>query len=407
MADVNGSGSPAIVTLSSLFPSAAEPTAGVFIRERMFRVARCLPLCVVAPRPWFPGQGVVRHFRKSYRPPALAYERMDDIDIYRPRFVSLPAIGRFADARAMAYACLPLLRRLREQGRLGLLDAHFAWPDGVAAACLGQWLGVPVTITLRGTEVPVSRHAWRSVQMQRALAGVDCVFSVAQALLDHVHALGVRPRQELVVGNGVDTACFFPESRVEARLRLGLPEAARVLVTVGGLCERKGFHRVLEILPGLLAQHPDIHYLIVGGASAEGDWGPQLREQVTHLGLTERVHFLGRIPPGELRWPLSASDVFVLPTRNEGWANVLLEALACGLPVVTTAVGGNAEVITHAALGCIVPFGDTAALARAVDSALVEPWDRSAIIAYARAQSWESRVATLLSSFKTLARPTQ
>jgi teichuronic acid biosynthesis glycosyltransferase TuaC len=77
------------------------------------------------------------------------------------------------------------------------------------------------------------------------------------------------------------------------------------------------------------------------------------------------VHFLGALPPDELKWPLSASDVFVLATRNEGWANVFLEAMACGLPVVTTDVGGNAEVVCRDELGSIVPFGDRVALQQA------------------------------------------
>jgi glycosyltransferase involved in cell wall biosynthesis len=108
------------------------------------------------------------------------------------------------------------------------------------------------------------------------------------------------------------------------------------------------------------------------------------------------------MPPDELKWPLSASDVFVLSTRNEGWANVFLEAMACGLPVVATAVGGNAEVVCRAELGSIVPFGDAAALTAALDRALDKPWDRATILAYAEANQWDKRVAQLLHAFAPL-----
>ncbi|WP_296638526.1 glycosyltransferase, partial [Thiobacillus sp. 65-1402] len=90
----------------------------------------------------------------------------------------------------------------------------------------------------------------------------------------------------------------------------------------------------------------------------------------------------------------------VLATRNEGWANVFLEAMACGLPVVTTDVGGNAEVVCRAELGSVVPFGDTAALQQALDAALTAHWNRAAILDYARANQWDKRVAQLLNAFE-------
>jgi glycosyltransferase involved in cell wall biosynthesis len=111
------------------------------------------------------------------------------------------------------------------------------------------------------------------------------------------------------------------------------------------------------------------------------------------------VHFLGALPPDELKWALSASDVFVLATRNEGWANVFLEAMACGLPVITTDVGGNAEVVCRDELGSIVPFGDADALLQALDVSLTQKWDRSAIVDYAQANQWDKRVAQLLRAY--------
>ena len=127
-----------------------------------------------------------------------------------------------------------------------------------------------------------------------------------------------------------------------------------------------------------------------------------LRAQVARLGLAERVRFLGPTPPDDLRWPLSAADLFVLSTRNEGWANVILEAMACGLPVIATDVGGNAEVIADADLGLIVPFGDHAALVAALDQALTRKWDGARLRQYALDNSWDNRVRRLAALFRTL-----
>jgi glycosyltransferase involved in cell wall biosynthesis len=114
------------------------------------------------------------------------------------------------------------------------------------------------------------------------------------------------------------------------------------------------------------------------------------------------VTFLGPLPPDALKQPLSAADVFVLATRNEGWANVFLEAMACGLPVVTTDVGGNREVVNDPGLGMIVPFGDSAALEQALREALAKSWDRTAIRRYAEANDWQGRVDTLCELFRGL-----
>jgi glycosyltransferase involved in cell wall biosynthesis len=183
---------------------------------------------------------------------------------------------------------------------------------------------------------------------------------------------------------------------------LPLTESSKVLITVGGLVARKGFHRVIACLPELLKSHPDLHYLVVGGPCPEGDMSQALEEQASSLGLGERVHFLGPVQPDDLKWPLSAADVFVLSTRNEGWANVILEAMACGLPVVASDVGGNSEVVCRPDLGEIVPFDDHDALTRALHGALGTPWDHVAIRAYAEENSWDHRVEVLVSTFTSL-----
>jgi glycosyltransferase involved in cell wall biosynthesis len=392
---------PRIVVYSSLFPNAAQPNAGLFIRERMFRVGRRLPLVVVSPKPWFPGQALIRRFRPHYRPLPAKREVQDGVTVLFPRFLALPGVLRGLDGLFMALGSFLTLRRLKRQG-YNLIDAHFAYPDGHAAVRLGRWLGLPVTVTLRGTEVPHSRNPALRPKLQAVFREAAKVIAVSDSLRRLALSLGLPADKAVVVGNGVDTDKFQPVDRQAARRRFGLPAEAKCLVTVGALVERKGFHRVIDCLPALLAHHPELHYLIVGGASPEGDLSAELRAQVARLGLDDRVHFLGPVPPEELKWPLSAADVFVLATRNEGWANVILEAMACGLPVVATDVGGNREVVAHDTLGRIVSFGDQAGLTRALDEALGRDWDREAIRAYALANDWQGRVDRLVGIFHDL-----
>lgn len=395
-------GRPGIVVFSSLFPSTVQPAAGLFIRERMFRVGRRLPIVVVAPVPWFPLQGLIRLFKPNYRPTPPRREVQDGVIVLHPRFLALPGLLRSWDGVSMAIACLPTMRRLAAEGRADIIDAHFAYPDGYAATLLGRWLGLPVTVTLRGTEVPHSRNAAKRRLMLRAVARARRVFAVAQSLKRLVVSEGADPEKIRVVGNGVDTDVFHPVDRNTARAHLGLPAGSRVLISVGALVERKGFHRVIECLPELCREFPDLTYLIVGGSSPEGDCGDRLRALASRLGVDRRVRFLGVIAPGDLGAVLSAADVFVLATSNEGWANVFLEAMACGLPVVTTDVGGNPEVVCDPKLGTIVPFGDAKGLSRALAQALRTEWDRGAIIAHARDNDWSKRVEVLLEEFTAI-----
>lgn len=394
---------PRIVVFTTLFPNPGQPNAGLFIRERMFRVGETLPLKVVAPVPWFPFQGLIRRWRPHFRPETPRAETQAGIEVLHPRFFSVPGLFKSLDGVFMAFGSLPTLLRLKRRFDFQIIDSHFAYPDGYAATLLGRWLKVPVTVTLRGTEARLSRGFLGRRLIFSALIRATRIFSVAGSLKRNAMALGIADDKIRVVGNGVDTGKFNPIPQDQARRALSLPANVPILVSVGGLCERKGFHRVIECLPDLRESFPDIRYLIVGGPSPEGDWSERLKRQVSELGLNETVRFLGSMPPDRLKVPLSAGNMFVLATRNEGWANVFLEAMACGLPVITTDVGGNTEVVCRPGLGKVVPFGDRRALSQAIADTLRMDWDRKEIANHACANSWDQRVAVLISEFKKIA----
>ena len=394
---------PKLLIFSSLFPSQQRPNAGIFIRERMFRVGQQIPLTVVSPVPWFPLDCIIRYWKPGFRLKPDYREEQNGVTIFYPRFFSIPVLFKSCDGFFMALGSLPTLMRLRSQ--FNLIDAHFAYPDGYAATLLGKWFKVPVTITLRGTEVPLSKMPGRKSRMLAGLKAATRIFSVSESLKQYVGSLGAETEKICVVGNGVDVTKFYPLDKQSARVKLDLPESAKVLISVGGLVDRKGFHRVLEVLPDLIAQYPNLIYLIVGGESPEGNIRLQLENQVTALHLEDHVRFLGAYPPEKLNIPLSASDLFVLATANEGWANVFLEAMACGLPVITTDVGGNQEVVKNNRLGRVVPFGDSALLLAALSEGLGIDWDARAIIQYAMDNAWETRVTVLIKEFQKAVNP--
>lgn len=392
---------PIVAVISSLFPTPVAPIAGVFVRERMFRVARELPVTVYSPRPWSPFDPLLRRLRPGFRIPVPSSLEDDGVSVRYPGFLSVPALLKRWDGASMARALLgPLSRHKRDHG-LDLIDAHFGYPDGYAAVLLGQRLGVPVTVTFRGTEARLAREPWGRKRLQETVTAATRVFAVSDSLRQLTVDLGADAGRTEVMANGVDTTRFQPCDRLAARRRLGLGEAKRVLITVGGLCERKGQQRVIELLPQL---GDDVHYLLVGGASGEGDEKARLERLASQYGAGGQVHFLGTRPPDELAELYSAADASVLASSNEGWANVLLESLACGVPVVATDVGGNREVIASDALGRVVPLGDARALRGAIHEVLSARWDAQALRSYALEHDWEDRAAAVTLALKSVYR---
>ena len=393
---------PRVLVLSSLFPGEKRPHAGLFIRERVFRVGRTLPLVVMAPQAWFPGQSVLRLFRRHFRIMEAPLEIQDGFEVHRPRFLCVPGVLKRLDGLMMAISVRRLAARLVKEKRLNIIDAHFAFPDGYAAVLLGRWLGLPVMITLRGKEEQQMSTAVRhgvSAAVQRA----DGLVCVSRRLAQVATDAGADPSKAVVIGNGVDIERFHAIPRGEARRALGIPLAAKVLITVGSLVEGKGLHHVIDCMPTLRERFSNLHYLVVGGAGHGRDLSGQLRNQAKALGVDDVTHFLGPYEPDQLKVPLSAADVFVLATSYEGWANVFLEAMACGLPVVTTRVGGNADVVSSRELGYLVQAGNGPELLEAICQALVRDWDRDHIVGYAKQNAWDNKVLAVVEQLRGLA----
>ncbi|HEU5219085.1 MAG TPA: glycosyltransferase, partial [Gemmatimonadales bacterium] len=269
---------------------------------------------------------------------------------------------------------------------------------------LARRLGVPFTVTLRGTEVPLSRLRLRRAQIKRVLRSADRVIGVSQSLADLALRLGAPADRVRVIPNGIDGARFRPGSKREARRALGLPENRPVVLSVGGLTDRKGHHRIIQLLPALRASHPDILLAVVGGPTVEGDTGPRLRALTGELGLSEHVRLAGACPHDQIPAWLRAADLFCLATRNEGRPNAVIEALACGLPVVTTDVGGNAEIVRPGQDGLLVPFGDPDALLQAVRDGLETSWNREAMSRRARARTWGQTAVQVAAEFEAVLR---
>ena len=350
-----------VASLTLCYPSTDSPHAGLFIQQRL----RALNNLAAAGRQ-------VRVRVVHAQPAPFWAPRRDgpvcdrnDPPCWHVPMPYLPVIGRPLNPWAYARAVRPLLSDWAARKEVDVIDAHFCWPDGVAAAIVARQLDLPYTVTLRGV---LSRYAppgpagglaypWSRRSVRHALRDAAAVIAVSQSLKLQAIRLGIPEDLIHVVPNGVDDTTFTPGHRDAARDSLGRSAGETILITVGHLCRRKGFHRVLALLPHLVsegrskARGSDLRYVIVGADGAEGRFEWRLKRLARKLGVCQRVTFTGPLDPPKVATWLQAADLFVLPTTNEGWCNALAEALATGLPVVCSDVGGNREQIPpHAGL---------------------------------------------------------
>lgn len=388
-----------VLLFSSLYPSAVRPTHGIFVETRLraLLATGALQAQVVAPVPWFPSSaprfGAYAQFAAT-----LHTEWRHGIAVHHPRYPLPPKIGMNVAPYAMALGAWPVLRRLQRQGfDFDLIDAHYYYPDGVAAALLARWLDKPLVITARGSDINrIAQYAVPRWLMRRAAAQAGASIGVSQALVEGLAQLGCERSKLHALRNGVDLERFIPEDRADARARLGLPRDGTYLLSVGHLVENKGQHIAIEALASL----PEVTLLLVG----TGVERAALQAAAERWGVAGRVHWAGSVAQEELKWWYGAADALVLCSRTEGWANVLLEAMACGTPVLATAIPGTTEVVASPAAGVLLARRDAAALVAAWGQLQAQGLGRAATRAYAETFSWEATTQGQLQLFRQLLR---
>jgi glycosyltransferase involved in cell wall biosynthesis len=392
-----------VLTISMMYPTKPRPYFGVFVKNRMVEVAKLIDdLVVVVPQPWFP---LVHHiFREKYSHRALVPKEdfIEGVRVLYPRFLSIPGVLKELDPWTMFLSLAITLAKHPELRDVDLFDAHCAYPEGLAAALLAKIYGKPSVVTLRGHDIN-DVPGWsklHKIYVQQALELVDRIFSVAKALADGAIELGASPDKCVVLSNGVDADKFYPLDRKECRRKLGLPEEGRMVLCVGYIITRKGQHLVTEAL-GKLRREPgmeDVFAAFVGGSGDEPGVMDKVEQLMKEYDLEGVIRLPGKIVQEELLEWYNAADVLCLASEKEGWANVLLESMATGTPVVGTNVWGTPEVITGPELGILVER-TVDDIQRGLREALNKKWDRDYIVAYARGHSWQNTAKRVVAQF--------
>lgn len=385
-----------ILVFSSLFPNSRQASHGIFVENRLRQLLAYAPEIqarVVAPVPWFPFDSP--RFGEYARYAGVERSAVrNGIEVLYPRYPVIPKVGMRLAPWLMYQAVRGTVRAMRDSGfDFDLIDAHYFYPDGVVAMRLAAEFGRPFTVTGRGTDLNlIPRYAGPRRLIRQTADAAAHMMTVAAALKTYLTDMGVPDERVSVLRNGVDLAFFQPPAdRAALRERLGCGTRT-TLLSVGHLIERKGHHLVIEALREL----PELALVLAGDGPEE----TALRALVEQWSLQDRVVFAGRLDQASLRERYQAADALVLASSREGWANVLLESMACGTPVVATPVDGTPEVVAAAAAGQLTRDRSAAAVADAIRALLADPPDRAATRAYAEGFSWDDTSRGQLEIFR-------
>jgi len=383
-----------ILTFTTLYPHAARPGHGIFVETRLRQLLASgkVESHVVAPVPWFPSRNP-RFGEYALHASAPREEQRHGIRVLHPRYLALPKIGMTLAPFLLAQSVRPVIERVLAEYRFDLIDAHYFYPDGVAAVLLGRRLGKPVVISALGSDVNlISRYRLPRRMILWAARHAAGMITVARALKDRLVALGVPAGRIEVLRNGVDLQLFRPVDREDWRRRLGFTRTT--LLSVGNLVPLKGHDLPIRALRLL----PETDLVIIGNGPERAALGALARE----LDVGARVTFAAAMAQEELRHYFGAADALVLASSREGWANVLLESMACGTPVIASRVGGTPEVVTAPEAGVMMAERTPEALADAARGLFASYPDRGATRRYAEGFSWDATTEGHLQLFSRI-----
>jgi len=295
------------------------------------------------------------------------------------RYFALPYLTRPVNGFSSLRALLPHLRATSPD----VIFNYWLYPDGYAAVRAGKILGVPAIVGSIGSDLrritdPFTRH-----YVTKTVRAADAVVTVSEELRRRAIDLGAAPDKVTTIVNGCDTSIFRFFGRSEARRETGCDESWRLILYVGSLLAAKGLSELVDAFAALARSIPEARLALVG----EGRFRGAMEQRAAAAGVLDRILFPGKIASRQVASWICAADVFCLPSYSEGCPNVIVEALACGCPVVATNVGGIPELCNERS-GILVPPRDTERLRRALDEALSKTWDRESIAAASR-RKWQ------------------
>lgn len=367
-----------VAVVTPILPVPWDKTRGRPVFETIRAMARKVQVVVHFITAEYPKSALLRPRGYLYQQLPGDYS-LDGLDLRPSTYPAIAALSRPFNG----HVCGRHVRRLLLRDRFDAVLAYWLFPEGFGAQLAARSLGIPCVLGARGSDIRVLDPITRWLT-SRCLKSADRLVVVSNELKEQaVHALGARPDRTHVIVNGCDATTFHPRDREALRREHAIPADAEVVLYVGRFVAAKGLNELLDAAAALRKSRPRLRLVLVG----DGVFRDTIAEKVRQPELGDLVSVVDALPPsGVARW-MALADVLCLPSYSEGYPNVLVEALACGTPVVATDVGGSREIVDDS-VGILVPPRDSGALARALDRALASRWDR-ALISRRFSRSWD------------------
>ncbi len=367
-----------VLVITNLFPNSIEPQRGIFNKQQFLELAKLCNLRVIAPLPFLPSSNIKEE------------EIIGGIKTYHPRHCVIPKIGRILTGWFYYFAIRQLARRIQKEFNFDVILATWAYPDCYAASLLAKELNKPLVCKVHGSDINVGFESlWRQKFITKAFEQAKGIVSVSRPLKNKMTRVGISEAKIIIIPNGIDKTLFKHLDKNVCRQKLSLDNNKKFILFIGNLVPVKGLTFLIEAMKTLST---DIHLNIVG----EGELKEELVQQVNTLGLAERVKFVGKVKHEEIPTWMNASDVFCLPSLNEGCPNVIVEAIGCNSSIVATKVGAIPELLASYSKSILVNPKDTQDLARGLNDIFVKQDDLSLMSVL----SWEENAQRLYQILK-------
>lgn len=344
-----------VLIITNLFPNSKEPTRGIYNKQEFLELAKLCEIKVVAPLPWY------------YKREVPKREDIDGIDVYHLRYFMMPKIARSLYGFFFFLSLVEKVKKIYENFKFDLIFAAWVYPDGFGSFLIAKALRTSIVIKVQGSDV--NRHTKyyiRRKMISYTLRNSKKVIAVSKALKERMIEISVPEDKIIVISNGVDTSLFKPMDKEECRKKMGLPLNKKIILFIGNLVPVKGVDFLVEAFYKVSDTIKDLILVIVG----DGHKKQTLWEKTKKLGLEKRINFVSKQSHNTIPLWINSCDVFCLPSLSEGCPNVILEAIACGKPIVASNVGGIPELLESNGNTILVTPGNSDELANAISNIL-------------------------------------
>jgi glycosyltransferase involved in cell wall biosynthesis len=370
-----------LLAITNLFGRPWDTTVGTFNQKIFGQISSRCELTLLVPIPWTE----IIKFPKQYFGANRQSEKKWPFVHYFP-YLYIPKLSQSANVYFLLCSAIlfcPIIILFR---KWDAVIGSWIYPDGLVAVLLGKLKRIPAIAVALGTDVnDLVNRASQRAQVQRFLSQGAATITVSQDLANKLAAHGIAKDKLHVILNGVDSDSFKPQSKTDAKMALGFNPSEKLLLFVGSHITEKGCFELINAFNEIAQQNPDCKLAMIGGGAA----AVALQDLVSKLELGSKVIFVGKLSHDFLpRW-FSAADALCLPSYREGIPNVIMEAMASGLPVVATSVGGIPEVVTNES-GILIMPRDVESLVKGLAHVLSNQWNAEAIRASVKDYTWDA-----------------